>query len=426
MAQTLAEKILSRAAGYPVRAGDLAVVDIDFAMVQDINGPRVVEVLHELGADRVFDPRRVMFVFDHYSPEPTPLAAEVHHQMSEAAVRFGIPVREIGSGICHQLVVESGAARPGTVVVGTDSHSCTYGALASFGVSLGATEMAVALMSGRAWFKVPSAIRIDVTGVLPRGVAAKDAALALVHRLGEEGALYASLEFVGDGVAALAVADRLTIANLAVDCGAKAGLFPADGVTAAWLAERGLPAEDLAPWAPDPGADYERTIDLDLSALEPVVACPGAVDNVRPVRDVAGTPVTMVFIGTCTNGRIEDYREACEVLRGRRVAEGVRLLCYPASRDVQRQLIREGLMEVLVDAGATVMPSGCGPCAGLHGGVAGGNDVVVSTSARNYPGRMGSHQARIYLASPAVAATAAVLGHLGPPAGGDAARGNGR
>lgn len=414
MAQTLSEKILSRAAGYQVAAGDLAMTDIDFAMVQDINGPRVVEVLRELGATRVFDPERTMFVFDHYSPEPTPLSADFHHAMREAANQFGIPVRGIGVGICHQLVVESGFARPGTLVVGTDSHSSTYGGVASFGVSLGATEMAIALITGRAWFKVPSSIRVHLTGTLPRGVAAKDVALAQLGQLGEEGALYKALEYSGDGVASLTIPDRLTIANMAVDAGAKAGLFPSDAITTAWFDERGL-GHDVEAWASDPDAAFEQTIEVDLSTLEPMVACPPAADEVRPVSEVEGTPVTMVFLGTCTNGRIEDFREACDILRGQHVAEDVRMLCYPASRDVQRQLVQEGLMEVLVDAGAVVMPPGCGPCAGLHGGVAGSHDTVVSTSSRNYPGRMGSDQAKIYLASPAVAAATAIEGRISRP-----------
>lgn len=414
MAQTLAEKILSRAAGYPVAAGDLAMTDIDFAMVQDINGPRVVEVMRELDATTVFDPERIMFVFDHYSPEPTPLAADFHHTMREAARQFGIPVRAVGAGICHQLVVEEGHALPGTLVVGTDSHASTYGGVGSFGVSLGATEMAIALMTGRAWFKVPSSIRVELTGSLPPDVTGKDVALAIMGELGEEGALYMSLDYVGDGLASLGIPERLTIANMAVDAGAKAGLFPADDVTHAWLDARAI-AHDRQHWEPDPDATYVREITIGLSALEPVVACPPAVDEVRPVREVAGTPVTLVFLGTCTNGRLEDFRAACEVLRGRRVAESVRMMCYPASRRIQQELLREGLMDVLVEAGAMVMPPGCGPCAGLHGGVAGANDTVVATSSRNYPGRMGSDQARIYLASPAVAAASAVAGKLALP-----------
>lgn len=416
MGATLTEKIMSRAAGKEVSAGDIAVTGVDFAMVQDINGPRVVDVMEELGAERVFDPERVMFVFDHYSPEPTPLATGFHRKMRDAAARFGIPVRGIGAGICHQLVVESGHARPGALVVGTDSHSSTYGGLGSFGVSLGATEMAVALITGRAWFKVPAAIRVTLTGSLPGGVTGKDAALHLIGLVGEEGGLYSSFEFTGEGVASIPMHDRLTICNLVVDCGAKAGLFPADGVTSRWLSERGLDTSGTRQWRPDPGAVYKRELEIDLSSLEPLVAAPHAVDNVVPLSQVEGTPVTTVFIGTCTNGRLEDYRQACAVLRGRSVAEGVRLLCYPASREVQRAMLEEGLARTLVEAGAVLMPPGCGPCAGLHGGVAGEGDVVFSTSSRNYRGRMGSDAASIYLGSPAVAAATAVAGSIAHPA----------
>lgn len=416
MGDTLTEKIMSRAAGREVHAGDIAVADVDFAMVQDINGPRVVDVMEELGAERVFDPERIMFVFDHYSPEPTPLAAGFHRKMRDAARKFGIPVHGIGSGICHQLVVESGCARPGTLVVGTDSHSSTYGGLGSFGVSLGATEMAIALITGRAWFKVPQAIKVTLTESLPEGVTGKDVALHLIGTVGEEGGLYKSFEFTGEGLPSVPMHDRLTICNLVVDCGAKAGLFPADGITAEWLSERGFNASGIAKWHPEPDAGYGGELEIDLSALEPLVAAPHAVDNVVPLSEVEGTAVTTVFIGTCTNGRLEDYREACAVLEGRRVAEGVRLLCYPASREIQREMLEEGLAQTLVEAGAVLMPPGCGPCAGLHGGVAGEGDVVFSTSSRNYRGRMGSDAASIYLGSPAVAAATAVAGRIAHPA----------
>ncbi len=416
MGQTLTEKIFSRAAGSEVSAGDLTVANVDFAMVQDINGPRVVEVLRELDAERLFDPSRVMFVFDHYSPEPTPLAAAFHHKMQQAAKQFGVRLEGVGSGICHQLVVESGRAQPGTLVVGTDSHSSTYGGLGSFGVSLGATEMAVALMTGRAWFKVPAPVKVRLTGRLPEGVTGKDLALHLIGLVGEEGGLYKAFEFVGDGAGSVPVHYRLTVSNLVVDCGAKGGIFGADELTAEWFRARGFDTHGFESWRPDADASYEQAYEINLSELEPVVAVPHSVDEVVPLSSVKGTPITMVFIGTCTNGRIEDYREACAVLRGKQVAEGVRLLCYPASRHVQQQMLREGLTEVLIDAGAVVMPPGCGPCAGLHGGVAGAYDTVFSTSSRNYRGRMGAEEARIYLGSPATAAATAVAGVIARPA----------
>ncbi len=415
MPQTLTEKILSRAAGYPVQAGDLAMVKIDFAMVQDINGPRVVEVLDELQVDRLFDPERVMFVFDHYSPEPTPLASNFHTQMRAVAEKFGVSLRDVGAGICHQLVVEAGAARPGAVVVGTDSHSSTYGALGAFGVSLGATEMAVALMSGETWFKVPRSVKVNLIGSPPAGVSGKDIALHLLKLQGEEGGLYQSFEFQGSGLAAVPVHDRLTIANLVVDCGAKAGIFTADEVTRAWFASRGFSAEGFEAWRPDDDAEYQAVLTIDLSDLEPVVAVPHSPASVVPLSNVRGTSVTTVFIGTCTNGRIEDYQAACAVLKGRRVAPGVRLLCYPASRDIQLELLHTGMAQILVEAGAVLMPPGCGPCAGLHGGVAGDDDVIFSTSSRNYRGRMGASGAQIYLGSPAVAAATAVTGRITDP-----------
>lgn len=412
---TLTEKIMSRAAGYPVHPGDLAVVNVDFAMVQDINGPRVVDVLDELGAEAVFDPASVMFVFDHYSPEPTPQAADFHAKMQRAARRYHIPVRGIGSGICHQLVMESRRALPGTIIVGTDSHSSTYGGVGSMGISLGATEMAIALVSGRAWFKVPEPVRVTLKGTLASGATGKDVALELIRVVGEEGGLYKCFEFQGEGVLSLSIPDRLTICNMVVDCGAKAGLFPADRRTAEWLAGLGAAMDPPGEWQADEDASYREEIEIDLSTVAPLVARPGSVDDVVPVSQVLGTPVSLVFIGTCTNGRIEDYREVCRVLKGRQVAIGLRLLCYPASRSVQQAMLEEGLVQVLVDAGAVVMPPGCGPCAGLHGGVAGAEDVVFSTSSRNYTGRMGANSALIYLGSPVIAAATAVAGMITTP-----------
>ncbi len=420
MAMTLAERIMARASGRDsVSAGEFVVADIDLALVHDIFAARVFDTLAEIGAG-VFDPDRIAVVIDHLVPAPSPEAAEVHHRIRDHVARLGITAfYDAGEGICHQLLPERGHIRPGMLVVGTDSHTTTYGALAAGGTGIGTSEMVYALATGRLWFRVPETIRYEFTGDLQPAVSWKDVILHLAGRFGSDGAQYRSMEFGGPGAARTDMSSRLTVANMALEMGAKFGLFAADAVTAAYLNEDKVDAE----WQPDPDASYEAVHRVDLSDLSPQVALPHDVGNVIPVGDVDGLRIDQAFIGSCTNGRIEDLRAAAAILEGRHVAPGVRLLVAPASRWVMLAAIADGTLGILVKAGASVLAPGCGPCFGGHGGLLAPGERCIGTHNRNFVGRMGSQQAEIYLASPATVAASAIAGTITDPRSMEVARG---
>jgi 3-isopropylmalate/(R)-2-methylmalate dehydratase large subunit len=414
MGMTLAEKILARAAGRArVAAGEFVVAEVDLALLHDIFALAAFQGLREVGRDRVFDPERVAVVIDHLVPAPTAAAAELHRRIREEVGALGIRrFFDAGAGICHQLLAEGGHVRPGMVVVGTDSHTTTAGALGAAGTGIGTSEMVHVLATGRLWFRVPETIRLELHGSLPPLVSWKDVILHVAGRLGADGAQYRSIEFGGPASAEVGMDGRLTMANMAVELGAKFGLFAADAVTAAYLSGRGLPAPSLAP---DPDARYLEVHRIDLDGLEPQVAGPDAVDAVRPVREAAGIEIHQAFIGSCTNGRLEDLEASAALLRGRRVARGVRLLVAPASRAVYEEAARNGILADLVEAGATILPPGCGPCFGGHGGLLAPGERCIGSHNRNFPGRMGSPEAEIYLASPATVAASAVAGRIADP-----------
>jgi len=411
--QTIAEKILSAHCGQEVYAGELAVAKVDFVMGQDGTAPLAARAFAEMGGQCVFDPERVAFVIDHSAPAPGEGVANIHQYLRKFAREQGIHLYEVGEGVCHQVVPESGRVGPGSLVVGADSHTCTYGALNAFATGMGSTDVAAAMISGRTWFKVPETFKIVLKGRLPAGVSAKDLILHLVGRFTADGATYMAVEFAGEAAGELSVEGRLTVANMAVEMGAKAGIFLADDKTFAWLGR--YTRRFYAPVCPDPGARYARVEECDVSSLTPQVACPHRVDNVRPLEEVAGTPVQQVFIGTCTNGRLEDLRAAAGILAGRRVHRDVRLVVAPASRRVYLEAMREGVIQALVESGAAVVTPGCGPCVGTHNGVPADGENVVSTANRNFKGRMGNSKAFIYLASPATAAASAVTGKITDP-----------
>lgn len=411
MGHTLAEAILSRAAGRPVRAGEFATCRVDLCLVHDIFAGTLFDTLERLGMRRLWDPDRVAVVLDHFSPPPSAAVASLHRRIREGARRFAVRhFFDTGQGICHQLLVETRLVRPGMLVVGTDSHSTTYGAVAAAGTGIGTSEMAYAVATGTLWFQVPPTIRCELTGGLRPGVSWKDLILHLLGSYGSEFAQYRALEFAGEAVARVDLAGRMSVANMAVEAGAKFCFFPADGVT------RQFYGEDGADWPqPDPDAAYERTVAVDLSSLEPLVALPHRVDHVRPAREVRGVPVDQAFLGSCTNGRVEDLEEAARYLRGRKVHPRTRLLVGPASRAVYEEASRRGILADLVAAGAVVLPPGCGPCFGGHLGLLGDGERCIGTHNRNFQGRMGSPQAEIYLASPATVAASAVCGHIADP-----------
>jgi len=405
--QTLAEKILSRAAGERAMAGDLVVVDVAMAMSHDSLAQSVFRAMTEMGMPNVHDPNRVAFFVDHVAPASSVQVAEAQAMLRRYAREQGVAnFFDAGTGICHQVMIEQHLVTPGTVAVGADSHSTLYGCVGAFGTGMGSTDVAVAMSTGRTWLRVPATIRVDVVGELPPGVSAKDATLQLVGQLGAAGARYMAVEY--SLPATLDLPSRMTLCGMTTEIGAKAGIVIPDAVTAAYA-----PVPD---WLyPDPDAVYAQRVTLDLSSLEPLVAEPGHVDRVTPVSAIGDVPVDMVFIGTCTNGRLDDLHAAAEVLRGRHIHPRTRMMVVPASHETLSAAAADGTLGVLLAAGATLGTPGCGPCMGRHMGALAAGEVCLSTGNRNFAGRMGSAQASIYLGSPAVAAATAVAGRLAAP-----------
>jgi 3-isopropylmalate/(R)-2-methylmalate dehydratase large subunit len=410
---TLAEKILAEHAGLAaVVPGQIVVADVDVAIAQDGTGPLAIQQIEALGATAVKAPICVFFV-DHAAPAPRRELANAQATIRAFCASSGATLSDIENGVCHQLVAEL-YAKPGDLVIGADSHTCTAGALGAFATGMGSTDVAVGMATGKTWLRVPETFRIAVEGVLREGVEAKDLMLTLIGMLGADGATYKALEFGGPGIDRLPMPGRLTLSNMAVEAGAKAGLMPSDEATRAFLAGLGREA-CWRPLAADAGAAYERVVAIDAGALVPVVARPHAVDNVAPAAELAGIKVDQVLIGTCTNGRLEDLRAAARLLRGRRRAAHTRLIVTPASRAVAKAAAAEGLLDVFWDAGAVVTNPGCGACVGIHEGILADGEVCLSTANRNFHGRMGNPQASIYLGSPATAAATAVCGVITDP-----------
>jgi methanogen homoaconitase large subunit len=408
MAATLAEQILSRAVGRPVRPGELVIVRPDVVMAHDSLAPSIIRIMKEdLGVERVFDAERVALVIDHVAPASTPGTANAQNAVRRFAAEQGIRrFYDVGRGICHQVLVEEQIARPGRIILGSDSHSTGYGAVGAFGTGMGSTDIALALATGRTWLRVPETIRIRMAGRFATGVDAKDLALKVGRELTIAGANYCALEY--HGVEWMSLPSRQTLASMAVEVGAKVGIVPPAGEAAREL--------EVPDWLHvDADATALRDVAIDLGRLQPQVAVPHAVDRVVDLGDVVGTRVDVVFVGTCTNGRYEDLRTVADALRGRRVAPGVRLLVTPASSRALERAAADGTLATLVEAGAILTTPGCGPCMGRHQGVLGDGDVCLSTGNRNFRGRMGSPEAQIYLASPLVAAATAVAGVIADP-----------
>lgn len=405
---TLAERILAQAAGRPVRAGDVITVSPETVMVHDSIAPQVIRLLEEdLGVDRVPHPERVAVAIDHVSPAANVATAEAQAGLRRWVRKQGIErFHDAGRGIAHQILIEEHIARPGAIVVGSDSHSTAYGAVAAFGTGLGATDIAVCLATGRTWLRVPETVRIDVRGRLEGGLAAKDVVLAAIRRLGASGVTYGALEW--HGIDDWSVGQRTTLASMAVEAGAKVGI----------VSPAGLPADrDVPEWllGVDDAAVYRQRITLELSDLTPQIARPDNVDDVIDLDSLGHVPVDVVYVGTCTNGRHEDLATVARIMDGRPVAPGVRLMVVPASRDTLEAAIADGTLAALVGSGAIVGPPGCGACIGRHMGVLAPGETCLFTGNRNFRGRMGSPDARIYLGSPEVAAATAVLGHIAQP-----------
>jgi len=413
MAKTLAEKILSAKSKTEARAGDIAVVPIDLVFLQDATGPLALRQLEKLDLNHIHNPKRTILFIDHSSPSPAKELSNDHIFLRGFAREKGAILSEIGEGVCHQVVAES-YARPGDIIVGSDSHTVTAGALGAFATGMGSTDIAVAMALGKTWLRVPETIRVTVNGELARGVYAKDLILHLIGKIGADGATYKALEFGGETIAIMPMSERLTMANMAIEAGAKAGLFPSDNTTQRYLNRQGR-GEQYTALAPDSDATYESTIDIDASKLEPTLSQPHTVDNTAPVKKVKGVHIDQVFIGTCTNGRLDDIRVAAGILKGKKRHSHTRLIVAPASQKVLLNALSEGYITTLVEAGATIVPPGCAACMGIHQGVLGDGEKCLSTANRNFKGRMGNPNAFIYLASPATAAATAIHGRIADP-----------
>ncbi|MEW6202063.1 MAG: 3-isopropylmalate dehydratase large subunit [bacterium] len=413
---TITEKILAAHSGKSgVTPGEIVMVSVDVAMANDITAPQAIKEFHRTGVASVFDPEKIVLVCDHFVPSKDIASAEQVKLVRQFAHEQNIRhFYETGSGgICHALLPERGFVAPGDVAIGADSHTCTYGALGAFATGVGSTDMAAVWATGKIWLRVPESIRIVFTGNLPKWVGGKDLILNLIGRIGVDGARYKALEFTGDAVRQLSIFGRLTIANMAIEAGAKSGIFEADVETEAYLKAR--TQRTGTNYSSDTDAKYADEVEIQVSNLSPQVACPDLPENVKPVEELKDVKLDQVFIGSCTNGWLSDLRAAAEALRGRRVHPDVRLIVIPATAEIYLDALREGLIETFVEAGAVVGPPTCGPCLGGHMGVLAAGEVCLSTTNRNFAGRMGHPTSKVYLSNPAVAAASAVTGRITHP-----------
>ncbi len=415
MGKTITEKIFSRAAGKEVRAGEFVLANIDRAMVHDITAPLAIKAFQEITGEngKVCDPSKIVMAFDHQVPADSINAAENHKMLRKFAKEQGIIFYDVYEGIAHQIMVEKGHVLPGMLVVGADSHTCMYGALGAFSTGIGSTDMGFVFALGKLWFKVPETIRFEINGKLPRRVYSKDIILKIIGKVGADGANYKTAEFCGDTVRKMEMSQRFTMTNMAIEMGAKAGIIEPDKETERYLSAIGV--NDFEKIKSDEDADYSGILEIDVSNLEPQVAVPHKVDNVVNVSEVEGVKADQVFIGSCTNGRYEDLKIAAEILKGEKVAKGTRLIVIPASRSEYMKALKDGLIEIFVEAGALVEFPCCGPCMGGSFGLIASGEVSVSTSNRNFIGRQGSPEGKIYLCSPATAAATAIYGEITDP-----------
>ena len=417
MGMTMTQRILAAHAGLKsVQAGQLINAKLDMVLGNDVTSPVAINEMSKFGKNSVFDKTRISLVMDHFTPNKDIQSAQNCKQVREFAAKYDIKhYYDVGSmGIEHALLPEQGIVTCGDCIIGADSHTCTYGALGAFSTGVGSTDMAAGMVTGMAWFKVPSAIKVVITGKKSKYICGKDVILDIIGRIGVDGALYQSLEFVGDGVSELSMDDRFTICNMAIECGAKNGIFPVDEKTLEYV--NGRSEREYKVFEADEDAEYNRTITVDLSTLKSTVAFPHLPENTRTFDDIPQIKIDQVVIGSCTNGRIEDMRMAASILKGKKVAKNVRTIIIPATQQIYLQCIKEGLAEIFIEAGAIVSTPTCGPCLGGHMGILAKGEKAVSTSNRNFVGRMGHTESEIYLASPAVAAASAIKGCIADPA----------
>lgn len=416
MGMTMTQKILAAHAGLDeVCAGQLIEANLDMVLGNDVTSPVAINEMNKFGKTNVFDKTRISLVMDHFTPNKDIQSAENCKQVREFAAKNDIlHYYDVGNmGIEHALLPEQGIVTCGDCIIGADSHTCTYGALGAFSTGVGSTDMAAGMVTGKAWFKVPSAIKVVITGKKAAYISGKDVILHLIGEIGVDGALYKSLEFTGDGIKELSMDDRLCISNMAIECGAKNGIFPVDDVTIDYVTGRSL--REYKVYEADEDAEYDSVVEIDLSSLKPTVACPHLPENTKTIDEMDKIEIDQVVIGSCTNGRMEDMRTAAQILKGKKIAKGVRCIVIPATQTIYLNCIKEGLAEIFVEAGAIVSTPTCGPCLGGHMGILASGEKAVSTSNRNFVGRMGHTKSEIYLASPAVAAASAVKGYIADP-----------
>jgi len=413
MAKTIVEKILSKHSGKDVSAGDYAICDIDFCFGQDGTSSIIIDRIKELGAKKIKN-RNFCMVIDHSAPSPSMGVSKVHDKMRKFSQERKVDLFDIGCGVCHQVIPESGRVLPGELIVGADSHTCTYGALNAFATGMGSTDLAISLSTGRNWFRVPQTFKIKVTGKAPKGVFAKDIILFIIGKLGANGCTYKSIEFYGEAIDNLSMDGRFTISNMVIEMGAKCAFFSVDSKTNKWLKDHNV-TRKYSPISADNSAVYQKTLAFDISKLAPQVAKPHSVDNVASINAVKGESIDQAYIGTCTNGRLEDLKIASGILKGKTVHKGTKLVVAPASARIFLEAMKKGYIQDFVQAGAVVVNPGCGPCVGTHHGVPADGEVVISTANRNFKGRMGNPSAFIYLASPATVAASAIEGKITDP-----------
>ena len=410
MGLTLVEKILSEHAGKEVHADELIISKVDVCAVQDGTGPLTVQEFKKLGKEKLNNPERTILFIDHASPSPRKELSNTHMVLRDFSKEYGAVLSDIGEGVCHQRLVET-FVNPGEVLVGADSHTCTSGALGAFATGMGSTDVAVAMALGKTWLKVPRTFKIVINGKLKDGVFSKDLMLHIIGLIGADGATYRALEFSGSTIENMSMSERFTLSNMAVEAGAKCGLIVADETTKAYLKSRGR-EDKYRQILPDADAIYERIIEIDANDVERTVSCPHTVDNTKTVKELNHIKVNQVYVGTCTNGRLEDMRVVASILKGKKVSKDVRMLICPASPDVYKACLKEGLLEIFMDANAVILPPGCGPCVGVPAGTLGDGEVCLATQNRNFQGRMGNTKGEIYLASPYVAAYTAINGFI--------------
>ncbi len=410
MGQTLVEKIISLHADKDVRAGELVISRVDVTAVQDGTGPLTVQEFKKLGKDRLNNPERTILFIDHASPSPRKELSNTHTVLRDFSKDYGAILSDVGAGVCHQRLIES-FVNPGEILIGADSHTCTSGALGAFATGMGSTDVAVGMALGKTWLKVPATFKIVVNGNFKSGICSKDLMLHLIGMIGADGATYKALEFCGKTIENMSMSERFTLANMAVEAGAKCGLFVADDKTKEFLKSRGR-EDKFVQILPDADAVYERVIEINAEDIEHTVSCPHTVDNTKLASELSNIKVDQVFVGTCTNGRIEDLRVVANILKDKKINPNLRMLICPASKDVYIQALNEGLINIFVEANATILPPGCGPCVGVHAGTLADGEVCLATQNRNFQGRMGNTKGDIYLASPYVAAYTALRGYI--------------